>query len=196
MISMNTVRRALKTVCAAFALTVAAGTLLAPVAQANSGPYLPSAPSGHPSQLQGENRSSDCYWFFDCRYTGYSWNFCDSSWWSKIKLYKLEVDYVACDPCSEVKLVGVKLFSYGWDNCYCHYYFNEIACGTGTIKTCKEDYDEYRCLCFALNIPNDGCDTLFFEIKLLECGSWGWYHELSDCYHYYGFGLTPFCAPH
>ena len=45
---------------------------------------------------------------------------------------------------------------------------------------------------FALNIPNDGLDTLFFEIVLDNCGCWGWYHELDDCNHFYGFGLTPF----
>ena len=68
--------------------------------------------------------------------------------------------------------------------------------GAGAIKVCKESCDEYRILTFALNMPNDGCDTLFYEIKLTDCGSWGWYHEISDCSHYYSFGLAPFCNPH
>src|SRR5437667_11964819 len=133
MISMNSVRRALRTVCAAFALTVAAGALLTPAAQANSGPYLPTVPSGHASQLKPEYRQPECFWFFDCRNTGWSWNFCDQGWWSKIKLYKLEVDYCAYDNYSCVDLVGVKLYCYGYDTCD-NYYFKPDAGGAGESR--------------------------------------------------------------
>jgi len=111
MISATTLRRAIRTACAAFALTVAAGSFSVPAAHANSGPYQPSTPTGHPSGLQNEHRSAECYWFFDAQNCGYNWNFCDSSWWSKVKLYKLEVDYCGYDSCSGTDLVGIKLYT-------------------------------------------------------------------------------------
>ena len=186
MISTAILRRAIRTACAAFALTVAAGSFSVPAAHAGgSGPYLPTPPSGHPSGLQSEHRSTECYWFFDCQSCGYQWNFCDNNWWSKVKLYKLQVEYSQYDPCNYVDLVCVKLYSYKWDSCYCHYYFDCIATGAGTIKCKGSD----RFLCFALG-------DLFFEISLQSCGSWGWYQKTTDCYHYYCFGLTPFCDPH
>ena len=186
MISTATLRRAIRTACAAFALTVAAGSFSVPAAHAGGcGPYLPTPPSSKPSALQSAHRSAECYWFFDCASIGYQWNYCDSNWWNKVKLYKLQIEYSYYDSCNQVDLVCVKLYSYKWDNCYCHYYFDCIANGAGTIKCNGSD----RFLCFALG-------DLFFEISLQNCGSWGWYQKTTDCYHYYCFGLTPFCDPH
>jgi hypothetical protein len=185
MITISTFRRAIRTACAALAVAAAAASFSVPAAHANSGPYLPSTPTGHPSSLQSEHRSAECFWFFDCQSCGSNWNFCDQSWWSHVKLYKLEVDYCAYDPCSCADLVGIKLYTYKWDSCYCHYYFDCCGYGAGSIKCNGSD----RFLCFGFN-------DLFFEISLESCGSWGWYHQISDWNHYYSFGLTPFCDPH
>jgi hypothetical protein len=196
MIATTTIRRAFNSAFAALALTVTAGSFLAPAAQANSGPYIPNPPSGHPSKLQVDHRQSECFWFWDCRFTGSNWNFCDYDWWCHIGLYKMEIDYIGYDTCSDVELVQVKLFSYNFDPYHCSYSFCQVACGAGSIKTCKYDSDTYRVLSFAMNVPNDHLDTLFFEIQLNDCGSWGWYHELCDSCHFYCFGLTPFCFPY
>src|SRR5437660_10663099 len=127
MISATTLRRAIRTACAAFALTVAAGSFSVPAAHAGgSGPYLPTPPSSKPSARQSVHRSAECYWFFDCASIGYQWNYCDSNWWNKVKLYKLQIEYSYYDSCNQVDLVCVKLYSYKWDNCYCHYYFDCI----------------------------------------------------------------------
>src|ERR1044071_8640706 len=105
MIATTTLRRFFNSAFAAVALTVTAGSFLAPAAHANSGPYLPSPPSGHPSSLKAEHRPSECYWLWDGRYTGYNWNVCDFNWWNNIGLYKIQIDYIGYDTCSEVDLV-------------------------------------------------------------------------------------------
>src|SRR5437870_4610913 len=153
MISTATLRRAIRTACAAFALTVAAGSFSVPAAHAGgSGPYQPPTPAGKPSGLQSVHRSPDCYWFFDCSSIGYNWNFCDSNWWSKVKLYKMELDYCAYDPCDCVYFVQVKLYQYKWDYSYgCYkYYFDCIGSGAGCLKD--------RVLCFTFG-------ELCFEIE-------------------------------
>src|SRR5438270_792788 len=150
----------MRSALAAFALTVAAASFSAPAAQANSRLYLPSAPSGYPSQLQSLHRQSECYWFWDCRYINYNWSFCDFDWWSRVSLSKMEIDYCGYDPYSCVELVTIKMFTY--DPYYCS--FHEFSMGAGAIKTVGSGPSAYDILTFAVNAPNDGLGTSFFEI--------------------------------
>jgi hypothetical protein len=190
MINLTTVRRVVSSVCAALALTAVAGSFAAPAAHASSKYYVPNPPSGYPSKIKGDNRPSECFWFFDCRDFDWNWSFCDYNWWGS-HLYKVEINYCVSDPYSCEELVQVKFF--GYDLYHCGFY--PVACGSGAIKTIHTDFDCYRDLCFALNLPNDHLDTLFFEIELTDCGTWGWYHEISNWNCYYPFGLTPFWTP-